>query len=166
MSLSWKITMGKTWSGGWQKAPHDINHITFCLALRKLIKKLIFVCLFVLHEFFNSPTFSPPLPPYTKPIAKNMSNALESSYDSWHDSNISNNKFISKYIDIEAIESDTSIRCNESWSAFVLVNLFAFVWPSLCFATHFYIIYYDSMDVWIWNACFVWKKMSQITRIT
>jgi hypothetical protein len=54
------------------------------------------------------------LPPYAKAIAIYMANVLESSYDYVHDSNISDNTIISKYLDIEAIESDTSISCDES----------------------------------------------------
>ena len=64
-------------------------------------------------NFFRSPTLSPGLPLYAETVTIYMANVVESSYDFGHDSNISYNMIIFKYLDIEAIESDTSISYDE-----------------------------------------------------
>ena len=90
---------------------------------------------------------------FAEAVAIHVANALESLYDYGHNSNISDKMIISKYLDIKATKNDTSISHDESWSAFVLVNLFAFEWPPLCFVIHFDIKYFDSLNDWISNTC-------------
>lgn len=97
--------------------------IQYYLGMSSRIKHFLHQCLIYTHIFA---------------ICKSNTYALESSYNFGHDSNISDNMIISKYLDIEAIDSDTSISCDESWNAFVFVNLFAFEWPSLCFTFWYY----------------------------
>jgi hypothetical protein len=53
------------------------------------------------------------LPPYAEAVITHMANAPKSSYDLGHDSNILENTITPKYLDFEAIKSDTSISCDE-----------------------------------------------------
>ena len=73
---------------------------------------------------------------------------------------------ISKYLDIDTIDSNKSISCDESWSAFLLVNFFTIKWPSLCYTTYFDIIlFFDSLDDWISNTCLFAPKKNPFTKM-